>query len=107
MKNLRVPFEKEGLKSAFHIYVVQIDFQSLGKSRKLVMEQLREKGVGTQVHYIPVHHQPYYKKALNIKKNELPKSEEYYEKCLTLPLYPRMNNQDVDRVIKAVIDIIG
>lgn len=104
LKNLQIPYEKEGLKSAFHIYVVQIDFKSVGKSRKLVMEQLKEKGIGTQVHYIPVHHQPYYKKILNVKKGELSKCEKYYERCLTLPLYPRMTNKDIDRVIKVIED---
>lgn len=106
LSNLKTPYEKEGLKSTFHIYVVQIDFKSLGKTRKLVMEQLKEKGVGTQVHYIPVYYQPYYKKISNIRSGEFPNEEKYYEQCLTLPLYPRMTDKEVDRVIGAVKEIL-
>lgn len=107
LNNILTPYENEGVRSAFHIYVVQIDFEKLGKSRKQVMEELKEKGVGTQVHYIPVHHQPYYKKLLNIKSSELPESEKYYEHCLTLPLFPRMSDREVGHIITTILEMVN
>ncbi len=93
--------ESEKSKSAWHLYVVQIDFQRLGKSRSLVMNNLRKKGIGTQVHYIPVHLQPYYKK-MGYKKGDYPVSEQYYKFCLSLPLFPELSNADVDLIISTI-----
>ncbi len=98
--------ERRGLHSAFHLYVLPIDFEKLGKSRKQVMAELAAKGVGTQVHYIPVTHQPYYQKAFGTKPSSCPNAEAYYKKALSLPLYPKMTDADVERVIDAVLDVL-
>lgn len=107
LENFTTPFEKKGVKSAFHLYVALIDFKKLSKTRKQVMEQLKGKGVGTQVHYIPVYQQPYYREHFNQKSGELEVCEEYYEKCLSMPLYPKMTDGEVDQVIRAVQAVIG
>lgn len=99
---LTTPFEREGLSSAFHLYVLLIDFQKIGKSRAEVMAELREKKIGTQVHYIPVHLQPYYQKTYGTRPGDFPIAEDYYEHCLSIPLYPKMSDEDVSRVISAV-----
>ena len=99
---LTVPYERAGIFSAFHLYVLQIDFKGINKSRTQVMQELREKGIGTQVHYIPVHLQPYYREHFGFKEGDFPVSEDYYRHCLSIPLYPRMSNDDIDRVIEAV-----
>lgn len=104
--NVKIPFEETGLDSCFHLYVLQIDFEKLGKSRKIVMQELKEKGIGTQVHYIPVNSQPYYTKnfgAYNLK--DFPIAHNYYEKALSLPLFPKMADEDVARVIKGVKEL--
>lgn len=88
--------------SCFHLYVVQINFDSLGKSRADVMEELKEKNIGTQVHYIPVHTQPYYRENFGYKWGDYPAAEAYYSKALSLPLYPLMKDEDVEYVIKIV-----
>ncbi len=88
--------------SCFHLYVVQIDFNALGKTRAEVMGILREQGIGTQVHYIPVHTQPYYRRELGYAIGDYPQSEEYYSRALSLPLYPAMTEDDTVRVITAV-----
>lgn len=93
--------DSEKSKSAWHLYVVQIDFQRLGKTRSLVMNNLREKGIGTQVHYIPVHLQPYYKE-MGYKNGDYPVSEQYYKFCLSLPLFPELSNADVDLIISII-----
>lgn len=106
MKYITTPYEPENVCSCFHLYAVQIDFNVLGKSRKQVMQELREKGVGTQVHYIPVPTQPYYKEKFSYKNGDYPKAEAYYEKELSLPLYPGMSDSDVDLVIDSIKEVI-
>lgn len=106
MEYLKTPYEPENVSSCFHLYAVQIDFVALGKGRRQVMQELMEKGVGTQVHYIPVHCQPYYKKSFGYRSGDYPKAEEYYAKALSLPLFPGMSNDDVKLVIAAVKEVV-
>lgn len=102
---LIVPYEKTPGSSCFHLYVLQIDFDFLGKSREEVMQELREKGIGTQVHYIPVHTQPYYREKFGYKPGDFPAAGNYYEKALSIPLFPRMAGDDVEYVIKCILDL--
>ncbi len=99
---LKIPYEAEGLNSCFHLYVLQFDFDRIGKSRKKVMNLLYSKGIGTQVHYIPVNHLPYYNK-YNI--DSCPNDESYYNKCLSIPLFPSMSDPDIDYVIDIIINL--
>ncbi|MGJ8648972.1 MAG: DegT/DnrJ/EryC1/StrS family aminotransferase [Opitutaceae bacterium] len=87
---------------SYHLYTVQIDFEALGKSRSEVMAELREQGVGTQVLYIPVYLQPWYQKTYGYGVGKCPRAEAYYQKALSLPLFPAMTNADVEHVIKHV-----
>ena len=88
----------------WHLYVVLIDFAATGRSRAWFMRDLHNKGIGSQVHYIPVHHQPYYSKRYGIIN--LPGADQYYDRCLSLPLFPDMNDTDVFRVLGALGSII-
>ncbi|MGE5340282.1 MAG: UDP-4-amino-4,6-dideoxy-N-acetyl-beta-L-altrosamine transaminase [Candidatus Omnitrophota bacterium] len=99
---LTLPYEREGVRSVFHLYVIKIDFKGIGKTRTQVMGELRAKGIGTQVHYIPVHLQPYYRENYGFKPGDFPNAEQYYEQCLSIPLYPKMTDEDVDRVIEII-----
>ena len=87
-----------------HLMVALIDFKAAGKARRQVVDDLRARGVGTQVHYIPVHTQPYYRDRYG--PLELPGAEAWYEICLSLPLYPGMADEDVDRVVDALKDAL-
>lgn len=87
---------------SWHLYTVQIDFQQLGKTRIEVMTELHEQGVGTQVLYIPVHLQPWYRQTYGYSLGKCPRAESYYTKALSLPLYPSMSNSDVNQVITAI-----
>ncbi|MDD5929214.1 MAG: UDP-4-amino-4,6-dideoxy-N-acetyl-beta-L-altrosamine transaminase [Spirochaetales bacterium] len=107
MKYLKTPTEPKEVSSCFHLYAVQIDFASLGKTRSQVMQELREREIGTQVHYIPVHTQPFYKESFGYKEGDYPFAEKYYEQELSLPLYPGLSEEDVNTVIKAVKEVIG
>ena len=96
---LKTPFEEKNVYSAFHLYAVLIDFEKLGLSRPQVMEKLKNSGIGTQVHYIPVYTQPYYKNNFDYKDGHCPVAEEYYKYTLSLPLYPSMSKNQVKHVI--------
>lgn len=84
--------------NSHHLFVVTLPFDDLG-GRSNVMMKLREKGIITQVHYIPVHTQPYFKKRLGTKWGDFPEAEEYYKSCLSIPMFPAMTNDDVARVV--------
>lgn len=99
---LIIPFEANTVTSSWHLYVLQ--FKQI--VRLDVFNALREKGLGVNVHYIPVHLQPYYFKHFNFKVGDYPKAESYYSQAITLPLYPTMKNEDVDYVINAVFEAI-
>ena len=92
-------------RSANHLAVVHIDFNKTALTRTQIMKELRKNGINTQVHYIPVHLQPYYVKRYG--KISLPGAEAYYESCLTLPLYTEMVPHDVERIVRVLGDIIG
>ncbi len=106
LHGVQIPVETETEKSSFHLYVLQIDFEEIGKSRAEVMCELRKKGIGTQVHYIPVYLQPYYKERFHHDNNDYPVTETYYKRCLSLPLYPKMNDSEVDFVIEQIESIL-
>lgn len=107
MQHFKPPVEPENVSSCFHLYAVQIDFSALGKSRTQVMQELRDKGIGTQVHYIPIHTQPFYKNTFGYKDGDYPVAEKYYEQELSLPLYPGLSDEDVENVIEAVKEVVG
>ena len=93
-----------GVLPAWHLHIVRIAFQDLGTTRDAVMAHLRAAGIGSQVHYIPVPWQPYYRRRST--PPPLPGAEQYYAQTLSLPLYPSMTNDDVGRVTKALRDAV-
>ncbi len=104
-KNVR-PVGKgpQGSESAYHLYAVLCDFAAIGLSRAEVVAQLHARGIGTQVHYIPVPQQPYYAARGHHVAN-FPGAQSYYAHTLSLPMYPAMSDDDVDRVVVAVREI--
>ena len=97
--HITIPFEDQNCLTNFHLYVLLLDFQSMGIHRAWFMLDLKERGIQTQVHYIPIHLQPFYQNNYHTKKGNCPCAEAYYEKCLSIPLYPAMTDEDVERVI--------
>ncbi|MBM4177347.1 DegT/DnrJ/EryC1/StrS family aminotransferase, partial [Candidatus Gribaldobacteria bacterium] len=93
--------EPKNIKSSYHLFVVQ--FKT--KNRRMIYDQLKEKGIFTQVHYLPLHLQPAYQK-YGYKKGDFPVAEKYYQLCLSLPIYPTLTKQDQGFVIKAIKDLI-
>ncbi|PXA05562.1 UDP-4-amino-4,6-dideoxy-N-acetyl-beta-L-altrosamine transaminase [Coraliomargarita sinensis] len=87
---------------SWHLYTVQIDFPALGLTRSEVMQRLREDGVGSQVLYIPVYLQPWYRRTYGYGPGKCPQAEAFYANCLSLPLYPDLTEDEIGRVIESV-----
>ncbi len=96
---LIVPAQKSTAHSSWHLYMLRL--RSL--NRKRVFETLREAGLGVNVHYIPVHLQPYYQQTFGFREGDFPKAEACYQGAITLPLYAAMSDEDVETVIKTVL----
>jgi len=90
---------------AFHLYVARIDFERAGLSRAELMKALAAEGIGTQVHYYPVHRQPYYAK--RFPTPTLPGADRYYSRALSLPLSAAMSGEDATRVAETLIRTVG
>lgn len=91
--------------SAIHLYAVHIDFLAAKISRSELVKALRDKGIGTQVHYLPVHHQPYYRDRYG--PLVLPGADSYYRDILSLPLYPAMTDANVMHVVETLNSLIS
>lgn len=101
----RAPQVSVGLQHAWHLYIVLTVPAALRIHRDQVIEELRQRGIGTAVHFIPLHLHPYYQKRWGYRAGQFPVVENYFERCLSLPIYPGMTDQEVDRVIAALKDI--
>lgn len=93
------PLVYEGITHAHHLFVVRVDFKGIGLSRSSLMGGLRKEGIGSQVHYIPLHFQPYYGEQAEMGMRSFPYAEAYYEECLSLPLFSGMTANDAERVV--------
>jgi UDP-4-amino-4,6-dideoxy-N-acetyl-beta-L-altrosamine transaminase len=103
---LTTPWQHPDGYSGLHLYVVRLQQAAAGKGRREVFEALRASGIGVNVHYIPVHTQPYYE-SLGFKAGDFPAAEAYYEEAISLPMYPAMTEADQERVAKAVRVALG
>lgn len=90
----------------FHLMAVAIDFSAVGKSRAQVMAELKTRGIGTQIHYIPVHRQPYWQ-TRQLASRDLPGADAFYRSTLSLPLYPDMTDADPARVVEALKEVLS
>ncbi|MBX3548104.1 MAG: UDP-4-amino-4,6-dideoxy-N-acetyl-beta-L-altrosamine transaminase [Xanthobacteraceae bacterium] len=88
-----------------HLYALLIDFDALGTTRTKFMNALRAENIGSQVHYLPVHRQPYYRDRYG--ERELPGADDYYARCLSIPLFPAMTDDDVGRVAGALAKLVS
>ncbi len=98
---------KQDTLHAYHLYVVRIDFEALGMDRTGLFMKLREKGIGVNVHYIPVHLHPYYRQKFHTGPGICPVAEKAYEQILSLPMFPGMTDDDSKRVIAAITGFIN
>ncbi len=97
---ISLPREPEGFYHAYHLFVLSVNFTKLKKSRTEFMKALAARGIGTQVHYIPVYKQPYYRK--KGADRSCPEAERYYAAALSLPIFPSLSNAQVRKTADAV-----
>ncbi len=102
---LTLPWQHPDAYSAFHLYIVRLQLDKIGLSHREVFEQLREAGIGVNLHYIPVHLQPYYQ-ALGFRPGGFPQAEQYYREAISLPMYYDLTEANQDRVVHALTGIL-
>ncbi|HYC48265.1 MAG TPA: UDP-4-amino-4,6-dideoxy-N-acetyl-beta-L-altrosamine transaminase [Burkholderiales bacterium] len=106
LPRITLPQRGQRARSGNHLYVTRIDFERLGMTRGDVMLSLRARGIGSQVHYIPVPYQPYYR-ARGLSDGAWPQTDHYYRQALTIPLYAAMTDDDVSAVIGALGEVLS
>ena len=107
LNHVQTPSVPDGATVAWHLYALRIDFAAIGKTRAAVVADLRAHGIGTQIHYYPVHLQPYYAQRYGYAPGKCPAAETWYEQTLSLPLFPAMHDRDVQKVIEALYAVVG
>jgi len=102
---VKKPHQDKDSYSALHLYPIRVDLDNVYKSREQIFNKLRDSGIGVNVHYIPIHTQPYYQQ-FGFKKGVFPNSESYYETALSLPLYSGMCFQDQDKIVAFIFEAL-
>ena len=96
---------REGLTHAWHLFPIAIDLDALSIDRARFIDELRAENIGTSVHFIPIHRHPHFRDSLHARPEQFPVAEHAYARAITLPLFPRMTEADVDDVCAAVAKI--
>lgn len=103
---MQTPFVKYPEEThSWHLYVLQLDLSSLSVDRDKFIELMAKENIGTSVHFIPLHLHPYWRDRYNYKPTDFPVALDVFSKAMSLPIYPKMTDDDVERVISAVIKI--
>jgi dTDP-4-amino-4,6-dideoxygalactose transaminase len=95
------PWQHPDSYSGMHLYVVRLKLNKIQKTHKQVFEELRKHGVGVNLHYIPVHTQPYYQR-MGFKAGDFPEAELYYAEAISLPMYQGLTNAQQDEVVNVL-----
>ena len=102
---LTLPYQHSDNYSAYHLYVIRLQLDKLRKSHRQIFEELRAKGIGVNLHYMPVHTQPYYQK-MGVRRGQFPQAEQYYSEAISLPMYYELTNEEQDYVIATVNEVL-
>lgn len=105
ISNIRLPYQSEDTDSSWHLYVVRVDFSKINKTKQQIFAEMKDRGVCLNLHYIPVHTQPYYQKQ-GFKDGDFPNSEKYYEEAFTLPLYYSLTDEQQDYIVKNLVEVL-
>lgn len=102
---ITLPYQLENTYSGLHLFVIRLQLDKIALTHKQVFSALRENGIGVNVHYIPVHTQPYYAK-MGFEKGDFPNAERYYQEAISLPMFHTMTNDQQDEVIRVLSNIL-
>jgi dTDP-4-amino-4,6-dideoxygalactose transaminase len=105
-EELQIPTERPEVEHAWHLYVLRLNVERLNVSRNQFIEELKTRNIGTSVHFIPIHLHPYYRDKYGYQPDDFRVAYREYQRMVSLPLYPRMTDDDVDSVIEAVDDVV-
>jgi dTDP-4-amino-4,6-dideoxygalactose transaminase len=106
MDEITPPRIKPDRKSAWHLYVIKLNPVALNVDRNQFMEELKEREIGTSVHFIPLYRHPYYRDTFSCTSQGFPVSERIYERIISLPIYPGMTDGNIERVVEAVKTVV-
>jgi perosamine synthetase len=103
---LQVPTVGDHRDSAWHLYVLRLNLEEISITRSEMIEKLKERGIGTSVHFIPLHMHPYYRNTYGYLADDFPVASKEYQRYLSLPIFPRMTSAQIDYVIENVLEIV-
>jgi dTDP-4-amino-4,6-dideoxygalactose transaminase len=106
LAQFQTPVERPEVEHAWHLYVLRLNLDCFELTRNRFIEELRARNIGASVHFIPVHLHPYYRNKYGYKPEDFPVAYREYQRIVSLPLSPRMDDADVADVIAAVYDIV-
>ncbi|TMP05568.1 UDP-4-amino-4,6-dideoxy-N-acetyl-beta-L-altrosamine transaminase [Pseudoalteromonas sp. S3178] len=102
---ITLPYQLANTYSGLHLYVIRLKLNEISKTHKAVFDELREQGIGVNLHYIPVHLQPYYQK-MGFKQGDFPNAESYYSNAISLPMFHGMSYEQQDEVVSKLTRIL-
>jgi dTDP-4-amino-4,6-dideoxygalactose transaminase len=106
LAEIELPAHRPNIRHAWHLYAIRLRLERLKINRAEFIERLKSEGIGTSVHFIPLHRQPYYRDRFGLQPQDFPVADAAYERLISLPLYTKMTAHDVEDVIEAVRRIV-
>ena len=106
LPEIEAPEAQPGIRHAWHLYPIRLRLDQLIIDRAAVIRELHDRQVGTSVHFIPLHRQPFYAGRYGYRRDDFPVAEAEYPRLISLPIYSRMSDADVDAVVGAVADVV-
>lgn len=100
-----LPYQLENTYSGLHLYVIRLKLDKLKKTHQQIFNELRERGIGVNVHYIPVHTQPYYQN-LGFKQGDFPNAEQYYAEAVSLPMFPDLTDEQIQYIYTTLKEVL-
>lgn len=107
LKNIKIPIQNKNVTHSYHLYSLLIDFKKIGKSKEKFFKQMKKNGFQLQVHYIPIHYQPFYKKKYKFKNGDFPNAENFYKRQVSLPIHPSLKKKDQSKIIRILLKIFN
>ena len=100
------PWQHADSYSSFHLYVIRLELDKISGTRRQVFERLRAQGIGVNLHYIPVHTQPFYER-MGFRRGDYPEAEKYYGEAISLPMFPALSEDEQDQVVSALASALS